>query len=215
MHSVRAAVIRRNLPIGSKIAAGFAAVLLDPRGELGSRLARVRPGGRRCRRLRRTGGHVGDLPGYRSGGDAVSAAMCANMSPPTTRIPPRRRSRRRPRCASSSPTGWRASPTRNGVGLLEDIAKQAEAYTADFAHVHEMNLEQTKLETERARRGRRADDRRVHRVLAGAAKAGNTDLLALAAEGRRLSLLARLDVNKRLGGHDEAAAKSAEQQFDG
>jgi methyl-accepting chemotaxis protein len=44
-------------------------------------------------------------------------------------------------------------------------------------------------------------------------KAGNTDLLPVALDARRLSLMARLDANKRLGRNDEAAAKSAEQRF--
>ena len=51
-------------------------------------------------------------------------------------------------------------------------------------------------------------------IITGANKAGIADLLPLAIEGRRLSLMARLDVNKRLGRHDEAAAKSAAQTFE-
>ena len=48
-------------------------------------------------------------------------------------------------------------------------------------------------------------------MVVGATKAGNTETVALAADGRRMSLLARLDVNKRLPSDDEAAAKSAER----
>ena len=51
-------------------------------------------------------------------------------------------------------------------------------------------------------------------IIAGVNKAGIPDLLPLAIEGRRLSLMARLDANKRLGRHDEAAAKSAAQTFE-
>jgi HAMP domain-containing protein len=99
-------------------------------------------------------------------------------------------------------------------GLLEDMAKQAESYTTHFAHVRDMNREQAKLEAEVLDVvGQQMTDG-FSSVLAGATKAGNTDILPLVVEGRRLSLTARLDVNKRLGRHDESAAKSAEQQFD-
>ncbi|HEY2617158.1 MAG TPA: HAMP domain-containing protein [Acetobacteraceae bacterium] len=98
--------------------------------------------------------------------------------------------------------------------LLEDMAKQAESYTANFAHQRDINREQAKLETEVLDVVGQQTTDGFSSVLAGATKAGNTDLLPLVVEGRRLSLMARLDVNKRLGRHDEAAAKSAEQQFD-
>ena len=39
-----------------------------------------------------------------------------------------------------------SNPERHG--LLESMAKQAEAYTSGFAHVHEMNREHVKLEAE-------------------------------------------------------------------
>jgi HAMP domain-containing protein/CHASE3 domain sensor protein len=104
------------------------------------------------------------------------------------------------------------NPERHG--LLENMAKQAESYTANFARVRDMNREQAKLETEVLDVVGPQTTDGFSAVLAGTSKAGNTDLVPLIVEGRRLSLLARLDVNKRLGRHDEAAAKSAEQQFD-
>ena len=99
--------------------------------------------------------------------------------------------------------------------LVQDMAKQAEAYGAVFAKVHDLNLEQTKLETGvlDVVGGQMTDG--FNAMVVGATKAGNTETVALAADGRRMSLLARLDVNKRLRQSDEAAAKSAEQQFDG
>jgi methyl-accepting chemotaxis protein len=104
-----------------------------------------------------------------------------------------------------------SNPERHG--LLESMAKQAEAYTSGFAHVHEMNREHVKLEAEVLDVvGQQMTDG-FSVVLAGVMKAGNNDLVPLVVEGRRLSLLARLDVNKRLARHDEAAARSAEQQF--
>ncbi len=104
-----------------------------------------------------------------------------------------------------------SNPERHG--LLESMAKQAEAYTSGFAHVHEMNREHVKLEAEVLDVvGQQMTDG-FSVVLAGVMKAGNNDLVPLVVERRRLSLLARLDVNKRLARHDEAAARSAEQQF--
>jgi methyl-accepting chemotaxis protein len=97
--------------------------------------------------------------------------------------------------------------------LLEEIAKQEASYTSNFAHVRTINVEQDKIETEVLDVvGRQMTDG-FSAVIAGATKAGNLDLLPIAVEGRRLSLMARLDANKRLGRHDEAAAKSAEQEL--
>jgi methyl-accepting chemotaxis protein len=97
--------------------------------------------------------------------------------------------------------------------LLEDAAKQADLYADGFEHVHAMNIEQAKLETEVLDVvGVQMSDG-FTAVISGAVKAGNADLQRLATEGRRLSLMARLDVNKRMGRHDEAAARSAEQVF--
>jgi methyl-accepting chemotaxis protein len=98
--------------------------------------------------------------------------------------------------------------------LLEDAAKQAEAYATSFERVHAMNVEQAKLETDVLDPvGQQMTDG-FTAIITGATKAGLADLLPLAIEGRRLSLMARLDVNKRLGRRDEAAAKSAAQTFE-
>ena len=76
-----------------------------------------------------------------------------------------------------------------------------------------MNLERAKLETDVLDVvGAQMTDGFTS-MMAGAAKAGNADLLRLAADGRRLTLVGRLNVNKSLGRHDEADAKAAEQQF--
>ena len=98
--------------------------------------------------------------------------------------------------------------------LVEGIAKRADTYAAGFARLHDMNVEQMKLETEVLDVvGQQMTDG-FSTVIAGASKLGNLDLLPLVIEGRRLSLMVRLDVNKRLGRHDGAAANSAEQRFD-
>jgi len=95
--------------------------------------------------------------------------------------------------------------------LLEDAAKQADAYALNFDHEHAMLAEQAKLETETLDVVGVQSSDGFSAVLAGAIKADNAAVQSLAIEGRRLSLMVRLDANKRLGRHDEAASKSAEQ----
>jgi methyl-accepting chemotaxis protein len=97
--------------------------------------------------------------------------------------------------------------------LLEDAAKQADLYTTNFGRVHTMQLDQAKLESNVLDIVGVEMTDGLTAVAVGAAKAGNSDLQMLAADGRRLSLLARLDANKKLGRRDEAAAKSADQQI--
>jgi methyl-accepting chemotaxis protein len=96
---------------------------------------------------------------------------------------------------------------------LQDAAKQADLYATGFERLHAMNLEQTKLQTGVLDVvGPQMTDG-FNAVVTGAVIAGNAELQRLVADGRRLSLTAQLDVNKRLTQHDEAAARSAEQQF--
>jgi methyl-accepting chemotaxis protein len=97
--------------------------------------------------------------------------------------------------------------------LLEDAAKQAELYSASFAHVRAMNIEQAKLESDVLHVVSQQMTDAFSTILTGAIKADNGDLERLAAEGRQLSATARLDVNKRLDRREEAATKSAEQHF--
>jgi methyl-accepting chemotaxis protein len=97
--------------------------------------------------------------------------------------------------------------------LLENIGKQAALYTTGFEILHAKKLEQDKLQTGVLDVvGQQMTDG-FTAVSAAVVKAGNTDLLPVALDARRLSLMARLDANKRLGRNDEAAAKSAEQRF--
>jgi methyl-accepting chemotaxis protein len=99
--------------------------------------------------------------------------------------------------------------------MLEEIAKQAESYGANFAKLQTSQREEMKLETEVLDVvGVQMTDG-LTAVIAGANKASNASLLLpLAIEGRRLSLVARLDANKRIGRHDEASAKMADQAID-
>ena len=53
----------------------------------------------------------------------------------------------------------------------------------------------------------------VTTTIAALIKANNDDLLPAAIEARRLSLIARLDVNKRIGRNSEAAGVTAKQDF--
>ena len=97
--------------------------------------------------------------------------------------------------------------------MLEELTKQADAYGGGFQHVHDMNTQQAKLTTDVLDpTGPQITDQ-FSPILAAATKQGNVEAAGLAAEGRRLSLVARIDVNKRLASHDENDAKTAEQQF--
>lgn len=99
--------------------------------------------------------------------------------------------------------------------LMEDAAKQAALYASNFEHEHAMLAEQAKLETDVLDVvGRQMTDG-FSTLLTGAVAGSNASLQALAAEGRRLSLLSRLDANKALGRHDAESVKQVEAEFTG
>jgi methyl-accepting chemotaxis protein len=103
------------------------------------------------------------------------------------------------------------NPERRRV--LEELARQAEAYGNMFAHLHEINREQARLEAEVLDGvGQQISDG-FSAIAAAEASKGNMDISLMATEGHRLSLIARLDTVKRLGRHDEAAAKNATQEL--
>jgi HAMP domain-containing protein len=104
------------------------------------------------------------------------------------------------------------NPVRHG--LLESMAKELETYAVNFAHARDLNVQQAKLETDVMDVAGQQMTNGFSLIAAAANKAGNMDLLLQAADARRLSLVARLDANKRLGRHDEAAARSANQSLD-
>jgi len=96
---------------------------------------------------------------------------------------------------------------------LENIAKQAASYTTSLEHLRAVGIEQGKLQTEVLDTvGQQMTDG-FTAVNTALVKAGNADLLPVAIEGSRLSLTVRLDANKRLGRHDQAVTKTAEQRF--
>jgi methyl-accepting chemotaxis protein len=94
--------------------------------------------------------------------------------------------------------------------LLEDMGKQEQSYTANFNHSRASNLEQNKVMAELDTVGRQVTDN-FSTLMASATKAGDTEAATLATEGQRTTLVTRLDMDKRLNAHDDAAAKSAEQ----
>jgi methyl-accepting chemotaxis protein len=106
-----------------------------------------------------------------------------------------------------------SNPERHA--LMNDLAKQEASYTSSFVRLRALTGEQEKLETEILDVvGRQMTDA-FTTIIEGATKADNRDLIPIAIEGRRLSLMVRLDANKRLGRRDQAAAQSAEQALTG
>jgi len=134
--------------IGTKVSAGFAVVLLIL--AVSSALAWLAFGanvGRR-RRLHQAGGQFRDLPGYRSGGDKyrghVRESVFSNdEATAATEVKDGQALRQ----LIASGVAKVTNPERHR--LLEDAAKQADPYAANFERIRAMNLEQGKLEADR------------------------------------------------------------------
>jgi methyl-accepting chemotaxis protein len=94
--------------------------------------------------------------------------------------------------------------------LLEDIAKQEQSYTAGFTRARASNQEQSKVMADLDTVGRQMTDG-FSSMLDSGAQARKPEVSALAAEGRRLGLVARLDADKRLNAHDDDAGKSVQE----
>ena len=110
-------------------------------------------------------------------------------------------------------SGLTKSPTRSGAGCWKmPPSRRTLTPPTSNASRDEPASRQSWKPTCSIRLARRSD-RRFQRVDRRRGQGRQRRCPALGAEGRRLSLVARLDVNKRLGRHDEAAAKAAEQQF--
>ena len=97
--------------------------------------------------------------------------------------------------------------------LLEDIVRNFEAYSKDFdqlvAQMHEQKkLVESTLDPLGANLQQNFDA-----LIIAAAKAGNGSVSVLGYEGRQHLMLARLNVNKLLGRHEQAAADAAEKSF--
>ena len=96
--------------------------------------------------------------------------------------------------------------------LLEDVANQEKLYTTQFNRARASNLEQDKVMADLEAVARQMTDG-FSTIIGSASKAANAETAAIATEARHISMMARLDATKRINGHDEAAAKSVEQEL--
>ncbi|HLY89896.1 MAG TPA: methyl-accepting chemotaxis protein [Acetobacteraceae bacterium] len=94
--------------------------------------------------------------------------------------------------------------------LLEDMVKQEQSYTSGFIRSRSSNLEQDKVSAELESIGNQLAAS-LSGIVESATKAGNAEAVSMAADTRRISLVTRLDAAKRLNAHDEAAGKSVEK----
>jgi methyl-accepting chemotaxis protein len=202
-----------NLRIGSKIAAGFAAVLIILAASSATayfafagvtaaveRYAGLVTNSNMYRDVDRAvtqyRGHVRE---YVYSSDQATAALAVTDGETLRRL------------IADGLTRARAPERRR---LLESMAVQAAAYATGFQQLRAMNVEQARLETDVLDAVGQQITAGFSAVITGATKAGTLGLLPIAIEGRRLSLLARLDVDHRVDRHDVAAATAAEQDLD-
>jgi hypothetical protein len=94
--------------------------------------------------------------------------------------------------------------------LLEDMAKQEQAYTKDFTRALASNKEQTKVMADLETVGQQITDG-ISKVFAHAVKIENAEIGGASAEAQRVNFVMRLDAGRRLNTHDDAAGKSAER----
>ena len=99
------------------------------------------------------------------------------------------------------------------LAKMQETARQIDVYARDFAKLvplRRAQMKDTKEVLDPSGQKLRLD---FEALQAAAAKAGNSNTLTLAGEGMKYVMMARLNVNKLLGRHDEAAAKAAESAF--
>ena len=95
---------------------------------------------------------------------------------------------------------------------MENIEEQVEHYAKDFDKLIALKQEQNKLTNEVLDPlGLKSTTEIEELQAAAAAKAGNTNSTILAGEALKQLLLARLNVNKLLGRHEQSAADGAEK----
>jgi methyl-accepting chemotaxis protein len=97
--------------------------------------------------------------------------------------------------------------------LLEDIVRNFEAYSKDFDQLVAQMHEQKKLVESTLDPLGASLEQNFDALIAAAAKAGNGSVGVLGYEGRQHLMLARLNVNKLLGRHEQAAGDAAEKSF--
>jgi methyl-accepting chemotaxis protein len=110
-------------------------------------------------------------------------------------------------------TGIREAKSPQRLKLLEDLARQEEAYDAGFAQLQDLTSKQEKLQSDVLEPLGEKLTLGFTMLGNAATAANNAELATLAADGRRQSLVARLDVTKRLSNHDQMAAASVSQDF--
>ncbi len=149
---------------------------------------------------------------------STGASSIFAVSPATTRIPgPRATSRARRRrtrhCSSCCTQGLAEIKNPERHRLLEDIVRNFEAYSKDFDQLVMQTHEQKKLVEGTLDRWAPACRQISIQSFRRAVKAGNSSAGVLAYEGRQQLMLARLNVNKFLGRHEQGAAEAAEKSF--
>jgi hypothetical protein len=97
--------------------------------------------------------------------------------------------------------------------LLEDIIRNFEAYSKDFDQLVAQIHEQKKLVEGTLDPLGASLQQNFDALIAAAAKAGNGSVGVLGYEGRQHLMLARLNANKLLGRHEQAAGDAAEKAF--
>jgi methyl-accepting chemotaxis protein len=97
--------------------------------------------------------------------------------------------------------------------LFEDVASNFEAYSKDLDQLVAQTREQRKLAEGTLDPQGASLQQNFDALIAAAAKAGNGSVEVLGYEGRQHLMLARLNVNKLLGRHEQAAGDAAEKSF--
>jgi methyl-accepting chemotaxis protein len=103
------------------------------------------------------------------------------------------------------------NPERHRV--LEDVGRSFEAYSTGFGQFVAASREQKKLVEETLDPLGASLQQNFDALIAAAAKAGNGSVGVLAYEGRQHLMLARLNTNKLLGRHEQAAGDAADKSF--
>jgi methyl-accepting chemotaxis protein len=97
--------------------------------------------------------------------------------------------------------------------LLEDVVRSFEAYSTGFSQFVAQSREQKKLVEETLDPLGAGLQQHFDELIAAAAKAGNGSVGVLAYEGRQHLMVARLNTNKLLGRHEQAAGEAADKSF--
>ena len=97
--------------------------------------------------------------------------------------------------------------------LLEDVVRNIEAYLKDFDQLVVQTRERMKLIEATLDPLGASLQQDFDTLIAAAARAGNGSVEVLGYEGRQHLMLARLNVNKLLGRHEQEAGEAAEKSF--